>query len=590
MTTPSSLDNIRHTLAHILAQAVQHHYPDAHITIGPTTKDGFYYDFANVTIPDTALKDIETTMKKILQQNLAMRYEEWDVKKAKTYFTEHNQPYKIELVGELESAGKTTVGVVHTGDQFTDLCQGGHANTTKEIDANAFSLLRVSGAYWRGDEANTMLTRVYGVAFSTPQDLKQYYANQEEAKKRDHRVLGKRLDLFTFSPLVGSGLPLFTPKGTLLRETLLAYLWELSQQYGYEKVTIPHITKIDLYEKSGHADKFRDEFFTVHGSQSNQNFVLKPMNCPHHTQIYASKPRSFRELPLRFTETTVQYRDEKPGELLGLSRVRAFNVDDAHIFCTKEHIRQEVSNIVRIIHSFYKTLGMWNKDTFWVSLSVRDPKHPENYLGTDENWTVAEQCLQEVSTEHNLNAEKKEGEAAFYGPKLDFMFQDALGREWQLATAQIDFVQPERFNLEYTDTNGKKQTAVIIHRAIAGSLERFLSILIEHFGGAFPVWLSPEHVWVVPISEKYNEYAQEIHKELVQKNIRSVCHTENEALGKKIRNGETQKIPYLLIVGEKEQKERTVSVRSTRTNTNTTTSLENFISSTQTEIEKRQYE
>lgn len=586
MTTPS-LDNIRHTLAHILAQAVQHHYPNVHITIGPTTKDGFYYDFANVTLPETALKDIEKTMKKIVQQNLEMRYEEWDTQKARTYFTEHDQPYKIELVNELESEGKTKVGVVHTGDQFTDLCQGGHANTTGDIDKNAFSLLRVSGAYWRGDETKTMLTRVYGVAFETPAELEQYHAQQEEAKKRDHRVLGKQLDLFTFSPLVGSGLPLFTPKGTLLRETLLAYLWELSQHYGYEKVTIPHITKIDLYEKSGHADKFREEFFTVHGSQSKQDFVLKPMNCPHHTQLYASKPRSFKDLPLRFNETTVQYRDEKPGELLGLSRVRAFSVDDAHIFCTKEHIKHEVSNIVRIIQSFYTTLGMWNNDTFWVSLSVRDPQHPEKYLGDDEHWNSAEHYLKEVSDEHSLNAERKEGEAAFYGPKLDFMFQDALGREWQLATAQIDFVQPERFSLEYTDTNGEKQTPVMIHRAISGSLERFLSILIEHYAGAFPVWLAPEQAWVLPVSEKFNEYAQTIHTELIQNNIRSVCRTENEALGKKIRNGQIQKIPYLVIVGEKEQTSNTITIRNTKDNTSTTTQLTDFITTTQQEIESR---
>ena len=588
--TPSSLDNIRHTLAHILAQAVQHHYPDAHITIGPTTNNGFYYDFANVTIPETALKDIQSTMKNIIQQDLEMQYEEWDVQKAKVYFTEHNQPYKCELINELGREGKTKVGIVHTGDQFTDLCQGGHANTTGDIDTNAFSLVRVSGAYWRGDETKTMLTRVYGVAFETQKELEHYQAQQEEAKKRDHRILGKQLDLFTFSPLIGSGLPLFTPKGTLLRDTLVAYLWELSQKYGYEKVTIPHITKIDLYEKSGHADKFREEFFTVHGSQSKQEFVLKPMNCPHHTQIYAAKPRSFRDLPLRLTETTVQYRDEKPGELLGLSRVRTFSVDDAHIFCTQDHIKQEVSNIVSIIRSFYTTLDMWNKDTFWVSLSVRDPQHPENYLGTDENWNAAEHYLQEVSDEHSLNAERKEGEAAFYGPKLDFMFQDALGREWQLATAQIDFVQPQRFNLEYTNTNGEKQTPVMIHRAISGSLERFLSILIEHYAGAFPAWLAPEQVWVLPVSEKFNEYAQTIHKEFIQKNIRSVCHTENEALGKKIRNGQIQKIPYLIIIGEKEKANNSISVRSTRTNENTTTSLSECITSLQRAIETRAYE
>ncbi len=550
-----NLHNARHTLAHILAQAIKEKYASARLAIGPTTENGFYYDFDNIQITEDELPDIEKRMRAIANRSMPMIYEEWSVEKARSFFQKQNETYKLELIDGLEKNKEKNVGIVKTGNEFLDLCEGGHADNTKDIPLDAFRLTRTAGAYWRGDEKNKMLTRIYGEAFETKKQLEDRIEKLEKAKESDHRKLGARLDLFTFSPLVGSGLPLFTPRGTTMREELLSFLWELSKKYGYEKVVIPHITKIDLYEKSGHADKFKDEFFMVSGSQSGQNFVLKPMNCPHHTQIYAYRPRSWRDLPVRFTETTVQYRDEKPGELLGLSRVRAFSVDDAHIFCSPDQIKNEVENIVKIIKEFYSALGMWRVDeTFWVSLSVRDEKHKEKYLGSEENWQTSERYLKEVSDDLNLNADRKEGEAAFYGPKLDFMFKDALGRKWQLATAQIDFVQPERFGLQYINKNGERKTPVMIHRAISGSLERFISVLLEHFEGRLPVWLAPDQVFVLPISEKYNEYARKITQKLKDEDIRAQTRDENETLGKKIRTGQISKVPYLIIVGEKEEK------------------------------------
>lgn len=582
------LNNLRHTLAHLLAQAVLGMHPDAKLTIGPTTEDGFYYDFDNVTIREEDLPVLEKSMREIASRNVEMRHEMWPIEKARDYFDKQGATYKLELIDELAASGETEVGIAFTGEEFTDLCRGGHIKNTKDIPLDAFKLSRVAGAYWRGDESKPMLTRVYGIAFETKKELEEYEAKIEEAKNRDHRKLGAELDLFAFSDLVGAGLPLWTPRGTALRDALLDFLWELSKKRGYQKVAIPHITKLDLYETSGHADKFRDEFFYVHGAQSGQDFVMKPMNCPHHTQIYASRGRSYRDLPLRYTETTVQYRDEKPGELLGLSRVRAITIDDAHTFCRPDQIKQEVSGIVEIIKEFYSALGMWNKgETFWVSLSVRDPEHPEKYLGSDANWELAERTLEEVAKEYGLDAPRKEGEAAFYGPKLDFMFADALGRQWQLATAQIDFVQPERFGLEYTDENGDKQTPVMVHRAISGSLERFLSVLIEHYAGSFPTWLAPEQVWVLPVSDKYNEYAMKVAAQLADEDVRVAVRDENESLGKKIRTGTTQKIPYLLIVGEKEEKDDTVSVRSYREGEVGTLKIDECVERIEEEIEER---
>jgi threonyl-tRNA synthetase len=406
-----------------------------------------------------------------------------------------------------------------------------------------------------------MLTRVYGIAFDTKEELETYEKQIEEAKARDHRKLGKELDLFTFSELVGPGLPLFTPKGTLMRDLIVDKIMGIQAKFGYTKVTIPHITKSDLYKTSGHWDKFKDELFHVKG-QSDTEFVMKPMNCPHHTQIFDSKPRSYKELPIRYAETTMVYRDEQAGELIGLGRVRAISQDDGHVFCTVDQIDQEVENIVHVIKQFYTSLGMYEDGKFWVSLSVSDPKEPEKYLGDPLNWEKAEAMLEVVAKRLNLPYKRVEGEAAFYGPKLDFMFKDAIGRERQLATAQLDFVMPERFSLSYTDNTGSKQTPVMIHRAIAGSLERFMAIMIEHFAGNFPLWLSPVQLAIIPVAEVHSEYAQEITDTLRRQGFRVELDISNESMGKKIRAAKKERLPYFIVIGDTEVAERTVTLES----------------------------
>lgn len=579
------LHDIRHSLAHLLAIAVLRHDPKAKLAIGPVIDNGFYYDFLlSKPLSETDLPTLEKEMRRLAEKNLDFIGRE--ISKADALKMFANQPFKLELIDELSKEG-SKLTVYTTGD-FTDLCRGGHVRNTSEIPADAFKLEKVAGAYWRGDEKKQMLTRIYGLAFESKDELDSYIAAQAEAAKRDHRKLGKELDLFTFSELVGPGLPLWTPKGHLLREALTDKLWSLSKKYDYQKVTIPHIAKIDLYEKSGHAAKFKDEFFYVRGAQSNDEFVFKPMNCPHHTQIYASRPRSYRDLPLRLNELTMMYRDEKPGQLLGLTRVRSISIDDAHIFCTPDQIKDEVRIIVKIIKEFYTSLDMYRKgETFWVSLSVRDPKTPEKYLGKDENWNKAEQYLQEISDEFGLDAVRKEGEAAFYGPKLDFMFKDALGRERQLATAQIDFVQPERFGLEYVSPDGKKETPVMVHRAVAGSLERFIAIMIEHFAGAFPTWLSPAQAVVIPVSEKFNDYATEIYKKLKEEDIRAEFDSDNDTLGKKIRNNKLKKTPYLIVIGAKEAESGTITVESRDKGQMKDLKVEDFADLIRTEISGR---
>jgi len=579
------LPKIRHSFAHLLAAAVLELYPDAKNTIGPAVDNGFYYDFEfSSPLSDKDLKEIEKKMKKISNGWKGFEHREASADEAKEFFK--NNPYKLELIDEIVAKGEKIT--LYTSGTFTDLCRGGHVDDIKEMDMDAFKISHLAGAYWRGDEKNTMLTRIYGLAFETADELAAYEKQQEEAKKRDHRKLGQELDLFTFSDLVGAGLPLFTPRGQAMREAITDFLWELSKKYGYQKVSIPHIAKLALYETSGHAAKFKDEFFYVHGAQSDQEFVMKPMNCPHHTQIYAAKPRSYRDLPVRLTELTMQYRDEKPGQLLGLSRVRSISIDDAHLFVTPDQIKAEVGNIVRIIKEFYEALGMWKKgESFWVSLSVRDPKTPEKYLGKEENWEKAEAFLQEISNEFGLDAKRMEGEAAFYGPKLDFKFNDALHREWQLATAQIDFVQPERFGLEYTSKEGTHEVPVMIHRAIAGSLERFMSILIEHFAGNFPTWLCPTQVRVIAISEQHVEYANTIQDALVKADIRSELEDSNESLGKKVRQAKVDKVPYWIVIGDKEVESKTVTLESRDHGQLGAVILEDLLSKLETEIKEK---
>lgn len=577
------INDVRHTFAHVLAQAVLKFYPDAKLGIGPTIEDGFYYDFDNVEISEKDLKKIQGEMKKIISRDLAIKKEMWDSKKAKKLFENLKQPYKLELIEDLKKEGEKKVGMVYTGEDFLDLCRGGHVDSTGKLNVKAFKLMRVAGAYWRGDENNPMLTRVYGVAFETKDELDEYLKRLEEAKKRDHRKIGKELDLFTFSELVGAGLPLFTPKGTILREELRKAVVDISAKYGAEMVTIPHIAKRKLYEKSGHADKFGDELLKV--ISHYDEFVMKPVNCPHHTQIYNSKQRSYRDLPIRFMESTVQYRDEKPGEIGGLTRVRAISVDDGHIFCTVEQIKEEAKNIAKIIEEFYKGLGLWGDH--WVSLSVRNPKTPDAYIGDSKDWDKAEKMLAEISDEMKLDAERVEGEAAIYGPKLDYMFKDSLGREWQLGTIQIDFAMPKRFDLTYVDEKGEDATPVMLHRAILGSYERFLAILIEHYAGAFPTWLSPVQAWVVPISDKFNKYGEKVAEKLQEVGVRIELHSEDESLGKKIRNGQKEKVPYLLVVGEQEEKNGTVAVRHREKGDVGETKIDDFIEKISKEIKNK---
>lgn len=553
--TPENLDAMRHSLAHVLAMAVLDMFPEAKLGIGPAIENGFYYDFElpRTLIPED-LPILEKKMKHIVKQNLGFERTELKPKDAIDALKEAGQPYKVELAEEFAQS-KEPITFYQTGD-FTDLCRGGHVTSTKNI--GPFKLTRIAGAYWKGDETRPQLQRIYGVAFANQKGLDDYLAAQEAAKLRDHRKLGKELDLFTFSDLVGAGLPLFTPRGTIIRTELQNSMMEISQKYGMQPVTIPHIAKLDLYKKSGHADKFGDELLKVQSHYGE--FVMKPVNCPHHTQIYASQTRSYRDLPLRYMESTMQYRDEKPGEIGGLTRVRAITVDDGHIFCRVDQIKEEVSNIAKVIKEFYTNLGMYGNH--WVSLSVRDPQTPKAYIGEKRDWNTAEKMLQELSDELGLDAKRMEGEAALYGPKLDYMFTDALGNERQLATIQIDFAMPPRFGLTYVDEQGTEQPPVIIHRAILGSYERFLAILIEHFGGAFPLWLAPEQVRVLPITDRNITYAQKVAKELSEAGLRVEIDDRPESIGKKIRAAEVEKIPYALIIGDKEQKAKAVAVRS----------------------------
>lgn len=567
LLTPMStnIEHIRHTLAHLLAKAVLEHYPHAKPTIGPATDTGFYYDFdfsEGETPGDDDLKKIQKTMKKTLGHWDAFTHEEVSADKARERFADN--PFKLELIDEIETAGEaiTLYTVGNDKHSFTDLCRGGHAeNPAADIATDSFTLASIAGAYWRGDETKPMLTRIYGLAFADKEALAAHLTQLAEAKERDHRKLGKELDLFTFSELVGSGLPLFTPKGTMMRDLIVEKIMQIQAKYGYEKVTIPHITKSDLYKTSGHWDKFGDELFKVTG-QSDAEFVMKPMNCPHHTQIFASHPRSYKELPVRYAETTMVYRDEQHGELLGLSRVRSITQDDGHVFCTFDQIEQEVANIVQVIKEFYTTLGMYEEGKYWVSLSASDPAEPEKYLGDPEGWQKAEAMLETVATDLNLPYKKVVGEAAFYGPKLDFMFYDALGRERQLATAQLDFIMPERFGLEYVTAEGTKATPVMIHRAIAGSLERFMAIMIEHFAGAFPFWLAPTQLAIIPVADAHHQYATTLHQELETAGYRVDLLDNSDSMGKKVRTVKKTKVPYFVVIGDQEVADETATLES----------------------------
>lgn len=546
----------RHSLAHVLLMAIKHHYPHALPTIGPVIDNGFYYDidFKEGPRPGTDdLAKIESTMNEVIGKNLPFRHEEVTADQARGLF--ESNAYKQSIINDLEKDGKT-ITIYYTGDEFFDLCVGGHTETTGEIALGSFKLDKVAGAYWRGDENNAMLTRIYGLAFDTKEELDAYIVQQEEAKKRDHKIIGPALKLFTTSPLIGAGLPLIAPRGMIIRKEIEDYLWNLHKKKGYYRVWTPHIAKEALYETSGHAAKFGDELFRVQGKEDK--FIMKPMNCPHHMQLFADNQFSYRDMPVRYFEPATVYRDEKSGQLGGLTRVRAITQDDGHLFCRVSQIQDEVSTIVGIIREFYSSIDMM--DSYWVSLSVRSEEKIDTYLGSDEAWNTAEEALEEAAKKNNLNYRRVEGEAAFYGPKLDFMFKDAIGREWQLATIQCDFNLPERFDLTYINEEGKKERPVVIHRAISGSLERFMGVLIEHYGGAFPLWLSPTQISILPIADVHQEYAKLVTESLREADIRAEADTAKEGLGKKIRNTREMKTPYWAVIGDAEVANGTVTL------------------------------
>lgn len=547
------LNNLRHSCAHLLAAAIIDLYPDAKNAIGPAIDNGFYQDFdlGDTKISESDFKKIEEKMRQLAKNWSHFEVKEVDVAQAKKDFSWN--PYKLELIEEFAKEGKTITE--NNPGNFLDLCKGGHAeNPSSEL--KHFKLLSVAGAYWRGDEKNKMLTRIYGTLFETKDELENHLHMLEEAKKRDHKKLGQELDLFLFSDLVGPGLPLWTPKGTLLRDTLDAYVWSLRKAKGYSRVEIPHITKKELYEISGHWDKFKNELFKI-TTREGHEFAMKPMNCPHHTQIYNHIQRSYRDLPQRYANTTMCYRDEQTGELSGLSRVRSFTQDDAHVFCRQTQIKEEILKIWDIINEFYATFGFKLK----VRLSLHDPANMKAYLGEEKVWESAENSLRDIAKESKADYFEAPGEAAFYGPKIDFMAFDSLGRQWQVATIQLDMNMPERFNLTCINEEGSDERIVMIHAAIMGSIERFLSILIEHYAGSFPLWLAPVQVAILPVSEKAAVYAESVYEVLNKNWVRVELNNSNKTLGAKIRESTLQKIPYLCIIGEKEAEEKSVSVR-----------------------------
>ncbi len=576
---------MRHSLAHIMAQAVQHLWPQAKFGVGPAIEQGFYYDIdlGDVTISEADFGKIEKEMRRIIARDLPFTHRDVPVDEAIAWAKEADQPYKIELLNDLKRSGTTiakelagealgsaaegeskvkTVSLYSQGD-YTDLCRGGHVESTGKV--GAFKLLRVAGAYWRGDETRPQMQRLYGVAFATQAELDSYLQMREEAKKRDHRKLGKELDLYTMSPLVGVGLPLFTPRGTILRDKAAQLSNQLREKYGFAKVWTPHITKKDLYETSGHWAKFGDELFLVTSQETSDKMALKPMNCPHHTQIFASQPRSYRDMPVRYLETTTDYRDEKTGELGGLSRVRSLTQDDSHVFCRPDQIEQEMSNLLACAEELYYLVGMKLR----VRLSYRD--EGEGYLGAPELWQSAQAQLKAAVMAKQLDYFEQEGEAAFYGPKIDFMATDAIGREHQVATVQLDFVQPERFGLEYTDEAGDMARPVMIHSALLGSIERFLSVFIEHTAGWFPFWIAPEQVRILTINNTVEDYVDEITsvlrtvvlmRPIKYNEVRYTTDMRNESLGKKIREATVVKIPVQIIVGPRDKANRQVSVRT----------------------------
>jgi threonyl-tRNA synthetase len=569
-----------HSSAHVLAQTLLHFYPKAKLTIGPAIENGFYYDvdFGDDSVSEKDFDKIEKKFLEFARQKNEFKMREASKQEALEYYKEQSNPFKVELIEGLEDG---TITFCDHAD-FTDLCRGGHIPNTGLI--KAVKVMSVAGAYWRGDENNKQLTRVYGISFPKQKELKEYLNLLEEAKKRDHRKLGKELELFTFSNKVGQGLPLWLPKGAALRDRLESFLKKAQKKAGYEMVITPHIGHKDLYVTSGHYEKYgADSFQPIHTPKEGEEYLLKPMNCPHHCEIFNTKPYSYKDLPKRFAEFGTVYRYEQSGELHGLTRVRCFTQDDAHIFCTSDQLDKEFKNVIDLVLYVFGALGF---EDFTAQISLRDPDNKEKYIGSDENWEKAENAIMKAAEEKELNTVIEYGEAAFYGPKLDFMVKDVLGRKWQLGTIQVDYNLPERFDLKYKGSDNQLHTPVMIHRAPFGSMERFIAILLEHTGGNFPLWLMPEQVIILPISDKYKNYAKKVLNLLENSEIRGLIDDRTEKIGKKIRDAELQKIPYMIIVGEQEQNENKISVRKHKEGDLGTFTIEEFVKTIKEEISK----
>lgn len=570
-----------HSSAHLMAETLELLYPGIKLGIGPTIENGFYYD---VDLPEGKIisehdfPKIEKKMLEIAREKHPFVRKNVSKKEALAFYTEKNNEYKVELISELEDGTIT----LYTQNNFTDLCRGPHLPDTGLI--KAVKLLNIAGAYWRGNEKNKQLTRIYGISFPKQKYLEEYLVLLEEAKKRDHRKIGKELELFTFSQKVGMGLPLWLPKGAMLRERLENFLKKVQVKYGYEPVICPHIGLKDLYITSGHYEKYgKDSFQPIKTPQEGEEFMLKPMNCPHHCEIYKSKPRSYKDLPIRYAEFGTVYRYEQHGELHGLTRVRGFTQDDAHIFCRPDQLKEEFIKVIDIVLYIFKTLSFEN---FTTQVSLRDFEDKEKYMGSDENWKKAEKAIIEAADEKGIEYHIEKGEAAFYGPKMDFIVKDALGRKWQLGTIQVDYNLPERFELEYKGSDNEMHRPIMIHRAPFGSMERFVAVLIEHTAGKFPLWLTPEQAVIIPVSEKYNEYAEKVLELLKISDIRTLIDDRNEKVGKKIRDNELKRIPYLLIVGEKEQADGIVAVRKQGDGDKGTMKIEEFAQFINNEVKK----
>lgn len=579
---PEGKATMWHSSAHLMAEAIHQLYPGAKFGIGPSIDNGFYYDidFGEKVITDEDLPEIEKRMMALAREKQTFERIEVSKAEAMKYFKESGNEYKQELISELTDGNIT---YYKTGD-FIDLCRGPHIPDTSVI--KAIKLTSIAGAYWRGDEKRKMMTRIYGITFPKKKDLDEYLVLLEEAKKRDHRKLGKELELFMFSDMVGKGLPVWLPKGTTLRLLLQEFLTKIQKQYGYEQVMTPHIGNKQLYVTSGHWDHYgHDSFQPIMTPEEGEVYLLKPMNCPHHCMIYKNQPRSYKDLPLRFAEFGTVYRYEQSGELHGLTRVRSFTQDDAHIFCRPDQVKEEFIRVMEIIEIIFKALSF---DKFEAQISLRDPDDHEKYVGTDENWTRAEAAIVEACKEKNLSAKVKYGEAAFYGPKLDFMVRDAIGRKWQLGTIQVDYNLPERFDLTYIGADNEKHRPVMIHRAPFGSMERFVAVLLEHCAGDFPLWLAPDQVIILPVSEKYQNFAEKINEYLKKSDIRSLIDDRSEKIGRKIRDAEMKKIPYMLIVGEKEMNEGRLSVRKHTEGDLGSMTIDEFVTTIQKQVEDEQ--